>query len=55
MLFLPLQQVGLKKDEYYTTIINNSNYRLKPAGRKSDSQEYDDILVEFIKEGRASD
>lgn len=44
-----------KKDEYYTTTIKKTNYRLKPGGRKSDSQEYDDILVEFIKEGRASD
>ena len=43
------------KDEYYSTRIKKTNYRLKPGGRKSDSQEYDDILVEFIKEGRASD
>jgi len=37
------------------TTIKKINYRLKPGGRKSVSQEYDDILVEFIKEGRASD
>jgi len=40
---------------YLLLLKNLIIYRLKPPGRKSDSQEYYDVLLEFIKEGCASD
>ena len=44
-----------KEEVYFSTDKNLSSLRLKPCGRKLDSFEYDDLLLEFIKEGRSHD
>jgi len=41
-----------KINEYFSTKRKPSSYKLKAGGRKSDSFEYDRILLDFIKEGR---
>ena len=43
-----------KKDIYLSDEPKFSKYKLKDVGRKSDSVEFDDLLLEFIKEGKAS-
>ena len=43
------------KDEHMTAIVKSNKCRLKSGGRKTDSAEYDEILNEFIKEGRSHD
>ena len=44
-----------KKDEYITDIVKSNKCYLKSWGRKNYSREYDEILNEFIKEGRSLD
>ena len=45
----------IKKKKFYLSIKHNSSYKILGRGRKSDSHDYDEILLDFIKEGRAYD
>ena len=44
-----------KQDLYFSKENNLSSFKLKPVGRYLDSFEYDNLLLEFIKEGREHD
>ena len=44
-----------RKDEYLSCNNYINKCRLKSGGRKADSAEYEEVLIEFIKEGRAND
>ena len=44
-----------RKDEYLFSNNYINKYRLKSGGRKADSAEYEEVLIEIIKEGRAND
>ena len=43
------------KDLFQLNKFNQTDLRLKGGGRKSDSEEYDEIILNFIKEARAND
>lgn len=47
--------MGSKKNKYMTSIVKINKCRLKFGGQKSYSTEYNEILNEFIKEGRSHD
>ena len=42
-----------KEDIYKNSEALSSSLRITPGGRKSDTHEYDDILLAFIKEARS--
>ena len=44
-----------KQESYFSKENNLSSFKLKPVWRHIDSFEYDDLLLEFIKEGREHD
>ena len=44
-----------RKDEYLFSNNYINKCRLKSGGRKADSAEYEEVLIEIIKEGRAND
>ena len=46
---------GLKKKKNFYQHTKLTNYRLNSGERKPDSNDYDEILLEFIKEGYAND
>ena len=44
-----------KRNEIEISDRTKDHYRLKGDGRKKDSEEYDELLIYFIKEGREND